>query len=76
MELKIRKIGNGYGVLLPKQLLEELSLEEGSLLEVEKVAGTKSVYQMTPVDAQFAAQVEAFLRTEPLHRNTYRELAK
>jgi len=76
MELKIRKIGNGYGVLLPKQLLEDLSLEEGSLLEVEKVAGAKSVYQMTPADAQFTAQVEAFLRTEPLHRNTYRELAK
>jgi antitoxin MazE len=76
MELKIRKIGNGYGVLLPKQLLEELSLEEGSLLELEKVAGAKSVYQMTPVDSQFTAQVEAFLRTEPFHRNTYRELAK
>jgi antitoxin MazE len=76
MELKIRKIGNGYGVLLPKQLLDEMSLEEGSLLELEKVTGAKAVYQMTPVDAQFTAQVEAFLRTEPFHRNTYRELAK
>jgi len=73
LELKVRKIGNGYGVLLPKQLLEDLALEEGALLQVEKVEG---VYQMTPADAQFAAQVEAFLRTEPLHRNTYRELAK
>jgi antitoxin MazE len=73
MELKVRKIGNGYGVLLPKQLLEELALEEGALLQVEKVAG---VYQMTPADAEFTRQVEAFLRTEPLHRNTYRELAK
>jgi antitoxin MazE len=73
MELKVRKIGNGYGVLLPKQLLDELALEEGSLLEVAKVDGT---YHMVPVDAQFTRQVEAFLRTEPLHRNTYRELAK
>jgi antitoxin component of MazEF toxin-antitoxin module len=73
MELKVRKIGNGYGVLLPKQLLDDLSLEEGALLQVNKVSG---VYQMTPADAQFAAQVEAFLRTEPLHHNTYRELAK
>ncbi len=73
MNLKIRKIGNGYGVLLPKQLLEELALEEGALLQVEKVAG---VYQITPADAEFTRQVEAFLRTEPLHRNTYRELAK
>jgi antitoxin MazE len=73
MELKVRKIGNGYGVLLPKQLLDEMALQEGALLQVEKVG---SVYQMTPADAQFTAQVEAFLRTEPLHRNTYRELAK
>lgn len=73
MELKVRKIGNGYGVLLPKQLLEEAGLEEGSLLNIEKVAG---VYQMKPVDEQFTRQVEAFLRSEPRHRNTYRELAK
>lgn len=73
MELKVRKIGNGYGVLLPKQLLDEMALEEGALLNVEKVG---DVYQMTPADAQFTAQVEAFLRTEALHRNTYRELAK
>ena len=73
MELKVRKIGNGYGVLLPKQLLEDLSVAEGSLLRVEKHEG---VYQMMPIDEEFTRQVEAFLRTEPLHRNTYRELAK
>ena len=73
MELKVRKIGNGYGVLLPKQLLDELALEEGSMLQVDKVNGT---YQMVPADDEFTRQVEAFLRTEPLHKNTYRELAK
>lgn len=73
MELKVRKIGNGYGVLLPKQLLDELALEEGAMLNVNKVDG---VYQMTPVDSEFAEQVEAFLRTEARHRNSYRELAK
>ena len=73
MQIKVRKIGNGYGVLLPKQLLEEMALEEGALLQLEKVNG---VYQMTPADAEFSRQVEAFLRTEPEHRNTYRELAK
>jgi antitoxin component of MazEF toxin-antitoxin module len=73
MQLKVRKIGNGYGVLLPKKLLDEMSLAEGSLLDVDRVEG---VYRMTPADAEFTKQVEAFLRTEPLHRNTYRELAK
>jgi antitoxin component of MazEF toxin-antitoxin module len=73
MELKVRKIGNGYGVLLPKQLLEDLALQEGSMLEVEREGST---IKLSPADAEFTRQVEAFLRTEPLHRNTYRELAK
>ena len=73
MTIKIRKIGNGMGVILPKKLLEEMALEEGSEVEVEKVDGA---IRMVPADDQFTRQVEAFLRTEPLHRNTYRELAK
>ncbi len=39
----------------------------------QAVAG---MFQLTPVDEGFSRQVEAFLRTEALHRNTYRELAK
>jgi antitoxin component of MazEF toxin-antitoxin module len=73
MQLKLRKIGNGYGVLFPKQLIDDMAVHEGSLIEVVRVNG---VHQMTPADEQFTRQVEAFLRTEPLHRNTYRELAK
>ena len=73
MNLKIRKIGNGYGVILPKQLLESLALEEGSIVEVETLDGA---IRMVPADADFTRQVEAFLKTEPRHRNTYRELAK
>jgi antitoxin component of MazEF toxin-antitoxin module len=73
MQLKVRKIGNGYGVLFPKQLLEEMRAEEGALIEVNRVEGG---HIMTPADAEFTRQVEAFLRTEHLHRNTYRELAK
>ena len=73
MQLKVRKIGNGFGVLLPKQMLEEMAVAEGSMLQVEKRDG---VYQLTPLDEEFTRQVEAFLRTEAQHRNTYRELAK
>ena len=73
MNIKVRKIGNGYGVILPKQLLDDLALQEGSMLEVEKSDGA---IRMVPADEQFTRQVEAFLKTEPFHRNTYRELAK
>ena len=45
MELKVRKIGNGFGVLLPKQMLEEMKVTENSVLNVAKVDG---VYQIFP----------------------------
>jgi antitoxin component of MazEF toxin-antitoxin module len=73
MELKVRKIGNGYGVLFPKQLMEEMRVTEDSVLNVEKVDG---VYRIFPHDPEFAAALKAFRDTEPKHRNSYRELAK
>lgn len=73
MELKVRKVGNGYGVILPKALMEGMALGEGSLLEAETQDG---VLRMTPVDVEFTRQVEAFLQTEGKHRRSYRELAK
>ncbi len=73
MELKVRKVGNGYGVLLPKQLMDEMQVTENSVLSVSKVEG---VYQITPYDPEFAAALKAFRETEPDHKNSYRELAK
>ncbi len=73
MEMKVRKIGNGYGVLFPKQLMEEMAVEEGSMLNVVKVDG---VYQILPYDPEFARALKAFRDTEPQHQNSYRELAK
>jgi antitoxin component of MazEF toxin-antitoxin module len=73
MQLKVRKIGNGYGVLFPKQLLDEMHVTEDSVLSVTKVDG---VYQIYPYDPDFAAALKAFRDTIPKHRNTYRELAK
>ena len=73
MQTKLRKIGNGYGVLLPKQVIERLRLTEGSVLSL---AETSVGIELSPFDANFSEQVEAFRRTESRHRNSYRELAK
>ncbi len=73
METKLRKIGNGYGVLLPKQLIETLRLSEGDVLTLNE---TDAGIELSPFDADFSEQVEAFRRTESRHRNSYRELAK
>jgi putative addiction module antidote len=73
MQTKLRKIGNGFGVLLPKQVIERLRLTEGSVLSL---AETSAGIELSPFDANFSEQVEAFRRTESRHRNSYRELAK
>ena len=36
MDVKLRKIGNGFGVLFPRQFLEEAGLEEGAMINIEK----------------------------------------
>ena len=73
MKTKVRRIGSGYGILLPKQVMERLRLEEGSELTLRE---TNSGIELSPFDAEFSEQVQAFRRTESRHRNSYRELAK
>jgi antitoxin component of MazEF toxin-antitoxin module len=72
MLVKLRKIGKGYGVLLPKQIIERLRLTEGSVLSLSE---TSTGIELSPFDDDFSEQVEAFRRTETRHRNSYRKLA-
>jgi putative addiction module antidote len=73
MKTKLRKVGSGYGVLLPKAVVENLRLSIGDELQlVEQEWGI----ELSPFDPGFAREVEAFRRSEAQHRNSYRELAK
>jgi len=70
--LKIRKIGNSLGVILPGPTLEELDVEEGDELFAIQ---TPDGMQHTPYDPKFADSMKdarEFMRT---HRNAFRELA-
>jgi putative addiction module antidote len=73
MKTKLRKIGTGYGVLLPKRVVDDLRLSVGDELELTADDGG---IELSPFDSEFAEQVEAFRRTEGQHRNSYRELEK
>jgi putative addiction module antidote len=73
MQTRLRKIGNGYGVLLPRRLIESLRLSEGDVLTLTE---TDSGIELSPFDADFSEQVDSFRKTESRHRNSYRELAK
>ncbi len=71
-KLKVRKIGNSYGVVLPKQLIDELGVGEGD--EVFWVSTPDGV-RLTPYVPEFAKVVEANRDYMRRHRNALRELA-
>jgi putative addiction module antidote len=74
VELKLRKIGNSVGVVLPKEVLNHLKVGEGDTICVtETVDGSLRV---GPSNDEFKKQMEAAESVVNRYRNTLRELAK
>ncbi len=71
--LKIRKIGNSLGIVLPKDVLEKLQVTEGDLLQVSK---TKSGVELTPSDAAVERLMELAEEIMEENREVLRALAK
>ena len=73
MELKVTKIGNSLGVILPRETLTRLKLDRGdSLFIVETPAG----YMVTPYDPAYAEQMQAARALMKKRRNVLHELSK
>lgn len=75
MELKLRKIGNSYGVILPAEVLAALHVREGSTLTLTP-DHTGQGYQLTAEDAAFAHKLAVLQETVKNYKNALRELAK
>jgi putative addiction module antidote len=74
IELKVRKVGNSLGVVLPKEAIALLKVEEGqSLYLTEAPDGS---YRVTGGDPNFNKSMEIFADLSRRYRNTLRELAK
>lgn len=71
---KVRKIGNSLGVILPKEALAELQVEEGQALYLSKSAS--GGLHLTPRDEEFEQQMKIGGDLIKRYRNTLRELAK
>lgn len=72
-ELKIRKIGNSAGVVLPKELLARLRVEPGdTIYATEAPDGIR----LTAADPGFAAKMELAERIMREDRDILRVLAK
>lgn len=72
--LKVRKLGNSLGLIVPKELSEQLHLKEGDSMHAVVEAGGEM--RLTPYDPNFEEVLKAFERTRRKYRNALRELAK
>lgn len=74
VETKVRKIGNSYGVILPKEALAKLKAEEGTTLCLTEAAGDSlSVRAAEPDFTEMSKMVDDLIRRYP---NALKELAK
>jgi putative addiction module antidote len=73
-EVKVRKIGNSLGLLLPKEVALDLDVQEGASLFLCKAPEGR--FYLTAYDPEFEKQMAIARKGMRKYRNTLRELAK
>lgn len=74
METKVRKIGNSYGIVLPKEALHAMKVKEGDTLYLTEAP--ECALRVTPEHKQFKDMMAIAERGMRRYRNALRELAK
>ncbi|MET4634550.1 AbrB/MazE/SpoVT family DNA-binding domain-containing protein [Kaistia defluvii] len=74
MKLEIKKIGNSTGLILPKELLARLDLQQGQWLSVTENADGS--IRLSPFDLEFDKAMRIVDDVMDEYRDTLRELAK
>ena len=74
LELKLRKIGNSVGVVLPKDVLAHLKVQEGDKVCVTDAADGS--VRLAPATVEFTRQMEAARDIIHRYRRTLLELSK
>lgn len=73
MQLKLTKIGNSIGMVLPKEIRDRLKLGAGDSVYLTE---TPEGYKITPYDEEFARQMEIGRKVMKDYRQVLHELAK
>jgi len=73
LELKIRRVGNSLGLVLPKEALHHLNVGDGDQLYITEAPDG---FRLTAADPGFAKQMEVAEKGMRRYRNALRELAK
>lgn len=71
--LKLRKIGNSVGALIPQEALTALNVGEGDTLYLTKAPDG---FRVTPYDPEFEEQMKVAREIMKRDRNVLRALAK
>jgi putative addiction module antidote len=72
--VKVRKVGNSLGMVLPKEAVARMNVREGDTIYLTEAPG--GGFRLTPVNEDFAEQIglaDDIMRED---RNILRELAK
>jgi putative addiction module antidote len=72
--LKIRKVGNSLGLVLPKEVISRLRTGEGQ--DVFLLEGPNNTYRITPFDPAFEKKMAKAEEIMARYRNTLHTLAK
>ena len=74
LDMKVRKVGNSLGVVLPKEVLSRLNVQDGD--KVFLTEAPDGSYRITPYDPEFGKQIIIGKSFMARYRNTLRALAK
>ena len=74
LKLKLRKVGNSVGVVIPREALNRLASKEGDILVFSETPD--GGFRVTPDKGSFAAQMAMAEDIANRYRNTLDELAK
>jgi putative addiction module antidote len=74
VKLKVRKVGNSLGLVLPKEVVSRLHTGEGE--EVFLLEGPNNTYRITPFDPAFEKKMAKAEEIMTRYRNTLHSLAK
>ncbi len=72
--LKVRKVGNSLGLVLPKDVVSRLRTGEGE--ELFLLEGPNNTYRLTPFDPVFEKKMAQAEEIMARYRNTLHALAK
>lgn len=70
---KVTTVGNSTGIVLPKEVLDQLHVEKGDLLYITATPGG---VHLTPYRTDFAKTIEAGDKVMRQYRNALRKLAE